>query len=68
MQFAGGDEWKIVAEELGLNADEIRYLDNRTQNPCEALLAYIAQHCYRSVGYLYNVLNKCEFPLVADIL
>ena len=35
--FVGGEEWKLVAEELGLSAREIRYIDKRVMNPCEAV-------------------------------
>jgi len=66
--FAGGDEWMEVAEKLGLTPKEIRYLDKRTLNPCEAVLAFIAQRCHISVGDLYDVLNECGLPVVADFL
>ena len=69
MHVAGGDEWKVLAAELGLKQHEIRYLDNRRiLNPCDALLAHIANQGYRSVGFLYNTLIKCKFPVVADLL
>ena len=31
--IVGGEEWKEVAEGLGLTPREIRFLDNRTLNP-----------------------------------
>ena len=64
----GGPEWKEVAEELGLSPAEIRYLDNRTLNPCDAALAFIANQRYISVGHLYDMLSKCGYPVIADLL
>ena len=66
--FAGGEEWKLVAEELGLCAREIRFIDKRVMNPCEAVLGYISRQNSMSVGELYDRLNKCGLPLVADLL
>ena len=65
----GGEEWKLVAEKLGLTADEIRFLDIRTLNPAEAMLAYIAStYPQVTVRHLYDVLTACEVPVVADRL
>jgi len=65
----GGDEWKPFAERLGLSAAEIRYLDKRVLNPCDAALAYSRDQRYiRSVGDLYDELVACELPLIADLL
>ena len=65
---SGGDEWKLVAEKLGLNPEEIRYLDKRTLNPADALLSYIANKRYLTVGELYEVLCDCGVPVMADRL
>ena len=65
---AGGDKWKLVAEKLGLNHEEIRFLDVRVTNPVEALLAFIANQRYMSVGELYQVLCDCGIPAIADTL
>ena len=66
--FVGGEEWKLVAEELGLSPREIRYIDKRVMNPCEAVLAYISRQYSISVGELYDRLNKCGLPVTADLL
>ena len=66
--YAGGDEWRVVAEKLGLSPKQIRYLEKRTLNPCDAALAFISQRCYISVGELYDLLNECGLPVVADNL
>lgn len=65
---AGGDDWKLVAEILGLNPEEIRYVERRTLNPADALLGFIANQRYLSVGELYQILCDCELPAVADLL
>ena len=65
---ARGDKWKLVAEKLGLNHEEIRFLDVRVTNPVEALLAFIANQRYMSVGELYQVLCDCGIPVIADKL
>ena len=66
--LAGGDEWKVVAERLGLTPREIRFLDKRTLNPCDAALSFIANQRPTSVGDLYDVINDCGFPKIADLL
>ena len=57
-----------MAEELGLNPDEIRYLDHRIRNPADAVLCYIANLGRLTVGNLYDVLCNCELPVIADKL
>lgn len=64
----GGDEWKQVAEEVGLTPDEIRFLDNRTLNPADEMLGYITSQCHVTVGDLYDVLTACGLPVMADLL
>ena len=64
----GGDEWKIFAEKLRLTPEEIRFLDNRTMNPADAALGYIAQKYQITVGDLYYLLTECGLPVVADLL
>ena len=65
---ADGDKWKFVAEKLGLNPLEIRFLDDRYINPVEALLAFVPNQRYLSVGELYQVLCDCGIPVIADQL
>ena len=65
---AADDKWKLVAEKLGLNQDEIRFLDLRHKNPVEALLIFITNQRPMSVGELYNVLCECGIPVIADKL
>lgn len=62
------DKWKLFAEKLELTPDEIRFLDQRTLNPVDAALNYIAKRRPLTVGDLYNLLNDCELPVIADKL
>ena len=64
----GRDEWKQVAEKLGLTPDEIQFLDARTLNPADAMLHHVARHFQVTVGDLYDLLIACELPVMADIL
>ena len=66
--FTGGDEWRVVAEKLGLSPKQIRFLEKRTLNPCDAVLAFISRRYSISVGELYDLLNECGLPVVADNL
>ena len=66
--YVAGDQWKIVAEKLRFTPQEIRFLDKRTLNPAEALIGYIANQRYLSVGELYDVLCDSVLPVVADLL
>lgn len=66
--FSGGEEWKILAEKLGLSPAEIRFLDKRTMNPCIELLSYIRSQRFIDVGTLYDALVECGFPVWADML
>lgn len=63
----GGEEWKLVAEALGLTLQEIRFLDNRTLNPLDAALAFIVKQRHITVGDLYDLLSECGFPAIADL-
>ena len=56
----------MVAEALGLTPQEIRFLDNRTLNPLDAALAFVAKQRHITVGVLYDLLCVCGFPLIAD--
>ena len=64
----GGEEWKLLAEKLGLDPDEIRFLDKRARNPCMDLLFHIRNKRPIDVGTLYDALVECGFPMWADML
>ena len=64
----GGDEWKQLAERLGMSCNEIRFIDKRTTNPCDVVLNLMAEYRYFSVGELYDKLVESELPGSADLL
>lgn len=64
----GRDEWKQVAEKLGLTQDEIHFLDIRTRNPADEMLGYVTSCFPVTVGDLYDLLIACELPVMADLL
>jgi len=64
----GGEEWKLVAEVLGLTLQEIHFLDLRALNPMDAVLNFITTQRHITVGDLYDLLIRCGFPVVADVL
>ncbi|XP_068722471.1 uncharacterized protein [Montipora capricornis] len=66
IDLSGGPEWEVVAEGLGLTPMEIRFLNNRTLNPFDAALSFIAKQRHITVGNLYDLLNKLGFPVIAD--
>ncbi|KAL9963773.1 hypothetical protein ACROYT_G027313 [Oculina patagonica] len=68
IDLSGGHEWKVVAEGLGLTPQEIRFLNNRTLNPLDAVLAFIAKQRLVTVGELYDLLCKSGYPVQADLL
>ena len=58
-----------LAEKLGLTPAEIRVLDKRVLNPCDAALVHARkQRLILNVGDLYDRLVECELPRLADIL
>ena len=52
--YAGGDEWKVLAERLGFFQIEIRFLDKRVVNPLDVVLGAAGKHRYLSVGEIYD--------------
>lgn len=65
---SGGDEWKLLAEKLGMSYDEIRVLDKRTLNPCDVALNLVANSRHLDVGEVYDILVECELAGSADLL
>jgi len=64
----GRDKWKEVAEKLGLNQDEIHFLDVRTRNPADEMLSHVTRRFHLTVGDLYDLLVACGLPVLADLL
>jgi len=63
-----GEEWKLLAERLGLNSERIRLLDKRCFNPAGFLLHCVGERSDMTVGNLYELLNECGLPGLADRL
>ncbi|KAL9958601.1 hypothetical protein ACROYT_G035639 [Oculina patagonica] len=68
ISLSGGDEWKMVAERLGMTSAEIRFLDKRLLNPADAMIGHVANLCAITVGDLYELLVDCGLPVMADVL
>ena len=66
--ISGGDEWKQLAEKLGMTYDEIRFLDKRTLNPCNVVLDLVANSRRLNVGEVYDILVECDLVGSADLL
>ena len=66
--YAGGDEWKLLAERLCFSQMEIRFLENRVLNPSEVVLSVVAKHRHLSVGEIYDTLVDCDLPAIADLM
>ena len=64
----GGDEWKLLAEKLGMSQIDIRFIDKRVVNPCDVVLSLMGNNRYLSVGEVYDILVDCELAGAADIL
>ena len=58
----------MIAERLGLEPSEIRFLNKRCRNPFEEALIHIRNQQDLNVGHLYDVLVDCGFSLLADLL
>ena len=64
----GGDEWKIVAEGLGLTPREIRFIDQCVVNPMDAVLSFVGKKSSVRVEALYDLMTELGLPVVADLL
>ena len=62
--YAGGDEWKVLAERLGFSQIEIRFLDKRVVNPSDVVLGAAGKH-HREI---YDTLVDCGLPPIADLM
>ena len=66
--YAGGDEWKLLAERLGFSQTEIRFLDKRVVNPSDVVLSAVGNHRHLSIVEIYDTLVDCELPAIADLM
>ena len=63
-----GEEWKMVAERLGLTPEEIRYLDHRVLNPMDIVFRFVGERSSVRVETLYDLMTELGLPEVADLL
>ncbi|XP_048586963.1 uncharacterized protein LOC5503897 isoform X2 [Nematostella vectensis] len=60
--------WKRFADKIGMSTDDIKYLDQRTDNPADGALSKWELRTNLSIGHLYDMLNELGMPLIADRL
>lgn len=67
--FSANDNWKALAEKLGLDNTTIQYLDNRRiENPADEVLRNWEVKAHSTVGKLYDILVELDYPIIADYL
>ena len=67
--FSAYDDWKVLAERLGMDHATIKFLDSpQNPNPAEEVLRYWEEKAYSTVGKLYDILVEIGCPLIADLL
>ena len=64
----GSEEWKIVADGLGLTPREIRFIDQRILNPMDAVLHLVGRKRAVRVETLYDLMTELGLPKAADLL
>ena len=64
----GREEWKMVAEGLGLTPAQIHSLDHRVANPMAVVLISVGKRSSVRVETLYDLMTDLELPEVADLL
>ncbi|XP_068687692.1 doublesex- and mab-3-related transcription factor A2-like [Montipora foliosa] len=67
-QLSGDNSWKDLAEYLGINHVQIRYIDARFRDPAEEALRRWEVKSGSTVGRLYDSLVTLGNPYVADCL
>ncbi|XP_058969660.2 uncharacterized protein [Pocillopora verrucosa] len=67
--LCANDNWKALAEKLGLDNTTIQYLDNRRiENPADEVLRNWEVKAHSTVGKLYDILVELDYPIIADYL
>lgn len=62
------ENWKLLADHLGLSNTQISYFDGRYKNPADEVLKYWEVKAASTVGILYDLLVELKFPYIADCL
>ena len=66
--FSVNENWKLLADHLGLSNTQISYFDGRYKNPADEVLKYWEVKAASTVGILYDLLVELKFPYIADCL
>ena len=66
--FSVNENWKTLAEHLGLTNTQISFFDGRFKNPADEVLKYWEVKAASTVGILYDILVKLKFAYIADCL
>ena len=62
------DNWKALADRLGLDNTQISYFNGRFTNPADEVLKFWEVKAASTVGTLYDILVNLKFPYIADCL
>ncbi|XP_074615788.1 uncharacterized protein LOC141875405 [Acropora palmata] len=62
------ENWKTLADNLGLTNTQISFFDNRCKNPADEVLKYWEVKAASTVGILYDILVELKFAYIADCL
>lgn len=62
------ENWKTLADHLGLTNTQISFFDGRYKNPADEVLKYWEVKAASTVGSLYDILVELKFAYIADCL
>ena len=66
--FSVNENWKTLAQHLGLTNTQISFFDGRYKNPADEVLKYWEVKAASTVGILYDILVKLNFAYIADCM
>ncbi|XP_067057441.1 uncharacterized protein [Acropora muricata] len=62
------ENWKTLADHLGLTNTQISFFDGRYKNPADEVLKFWEVKAASTVGILYDILVELKFAYIADCL
>lgn len=68
IRLSDGDERKVMAEKLGYGPAGIYFFNRLMRYPVQAMLSFADVNRLTTVGTLYDFINECGLPAVADLL
>ena len=66
--FSVNENWKTLADHLGLTNTQISFFDGRYKNPADEVLKFWEVKAASTVGILYDILVELKFAYIADCL